>query len=964
MDTGRSINSFDIADVSEGCNYSDDILAVTKKQSPNAMNVEFFNGRIRKRPGELAFTTTPAGQGGIDAYTKLMLHAEGTDAAKIFTDSESTPKIITSTEGYDTHTLLMLQADGVDSGTVFTDSATGKTIVAVGNAQTKTAIKKFGTASAHFDGTNSQLTTSSSDFEWGTNATLDFWVYPTSIGGVTPQYLWCQGPISPTSERNGVDITQTDGYMEFTAVDSTGTFELEFYVATPMPINVWTHVAIVKSGTNWYMFFNGVQQTLVLGAGSYSNSITTKGNNLFIGSFQNNTDYFNGYLDGIRFSNVARWTSNFTLMTYPFGFAVTSTAQKQFGSSSVFFDGVGGHLTASSSDFEWGLTQTLDFWVNPTSLSHSIIWANGASSANTNYVSLSDTNSGDVAFTAIGSSSTEVYFTTPGGVISANVWTHVAIVRNSSNWFIFINGVAQTLTLRGGVYNATVMAKGNALYIGGEVAVDLLFYAGYLDEIRWSNLVRWEVNFTPPALSYDNSNASVPSVGFSIFDFSDVNSHHKQISHLGSVVYAYDQVTSSKVLLRNGAPYTRSFNANIGGFFIQTYNDYSVPYYWDGAAASMAILSANAPGFKRAIEFQGYLLGMNTSAHKTRCYYQLIGNIIGGGAAYTDFFTLTPAPNDDEITDPFILNGRLYAGTKYGIFRISFVGGVTVFEFKQAVSIVGIVPKTTQVVVTRDFGQVAIFLGTDKRLYLFDGANVKAISDLFYYHNQSTAIAMDLIDDNYKENCFAVYDITRRIYRLWITKKSSSTNYYCINVEVETFAYYPFDNMQFSSGAICYDALLRPFVVCIDYTGSLHKMFIENNTDNGTAINEYYESPIVSLKNSAVKQAQTLTLNMRPSSNANLLVYEKVDFKRAWTQRASVPCASSRDKFLGQSLVLGSAVLGSEKDIIYPQIGLATSFNYYQFKLVSDTAILPPWEIIDITFDESLLKFGRAEAQR
>jgi hypothetical protein len=66
MATGKAIQQFDIKDVSGGCNYSDDINAVTKNQSPNAMNVEFFNGKIRKRRGYTAINTTPTGQGGID----------------------------------------------------------------------------------------------------------------------------------------------------------------------------------------------------------------------------------------------------------------------------------------------------------------------------------------------------------------------------------------------------------------------------------------------------------------------------------------------------------------------------------------------------------------------------------------------------------------------------------------------------------------------------------------------------------------------------------------------------------------------------------------------------------------------------------------------------------------------------------------------------------------------------------
>lgn len=487
---------------------------------------------------------------------------------------------------------------------------------------------------------------------------------------------------------------------------------------------------------------------------------------------------------------------------------------------------------------------------------------------------------------------------------------------------------------------------------GGTVVINLDAYA--YDE---------DVAYDAP-ISYNYGKIGNTKVGYSMVDFSNTDGYHQQIAHIDNYVHAYDRLTSTYETLRSNATRARSFNAKIKSWLIQTYNDYSLPYYWDGAASTMSVLT-NAPAFKRVIEFQGYLMGMNTAANKMRIYYQSTGDLLGSITAYTDYFTLTPAPNDDEISDPFLLNGRLYVGTKYGIFRISFVGGVTVFEFKQVISDVGIIPNTAQAVITKEFGQVILFLGTDKRVYLFDGANVKAISDLFYPHNIGTPISLDLIDDNYRENSFAVYDFTKRIYRLFVTKKASATNYYCLNIDVDTFAYYPFDNMAFSAGGMCYDALLRPFLVCLDYNdGQLHKMFVESNTDNGTPINEYYVSPLVSLKGAYVKEGQDISINQRPTSHANLLVYDRVDFRSTWQYRQKLPCASSRDKFLGKSFVLGSSVLGSEKQVADGRLSIPVKFNDYQFKLYSDIPTARAWEIYNMNVNQTVLTFGKAEAQR
>lgn len=741
MATGNSVQTFDIQDVSQGCNYSDDLTSLTKNQSPDAMNVEFFNGCIRKRFGEIALNAPPSGQGGIDTYAKLMLHMDDVGLS----DSELVPKAVTIN----------------------------------GGVSRSAAQSVFGGFSALFNGTTGYLSLADSP-DWNLGSS---------------DFTW-------------------EGRLWLTNAAAADRGILSLQNATP-------------SDNDCFVFFH---------------------------------------------------------------------------------------------------------------------------------------DAGNIRFLLFVASVPVINISVPSGMVSGT-WAPVALERYGDVFTIYVGGmVVGTQTASVTIANYTGQLWLGCITSGGAPG---RFFDGYMDEVRFSpGIARFKGPYVPAPLPFDTFNASDSPVGFSLTDFSDTNQHHRQVAHLGSTVYAFDRMTTTKTTLRAAAPRIRSYNAKVSSYLIQTYNDRSAPYYWDGAAASMALVSSHAPGFKRVIEFQGYLIGMNTATNPTRCYYQPIGNILGDGAAYTDYFTLTPAPNDDEITDPFLLNGRLYAGTHYGIFRISFVGGVTVFEFKQVISDVGVVPCTAQTVITKQFGQVVIFLGTDKRLYMFDGANVKTISDLYYYHNKVTPIALDLIDDNYKENAFAVYDLTKRVYRLVVTKKAASTNYYMMNVDIDTFAYYPYDHTMLSSGSICYDAFLRPYLVCTDYLGSLHKMFVDTPTDNGVAINEYYTSPLVSKQSIAVKTSAALTLHMLPTSSAKLQVYGKVDFRRAWDLLQEIPMLSSRDKALGQSFVLGSSVLGSEKDLIFPQIGTAFTFNDFQFKLLSDTPSAAAWEIQDIEFNQQLLKIGRAEAQR
>ena len=53
-----------------------------------------------------------AGAQGVDSYTKLMLHADGSDQGTTFTDSETTPKTVTNTETYNSYIKLMQPCRG------------------------------------------------------------------------------------------------------------------------------------------------------------------------------------------------------------------------------------------------------------------------------------------------------------------------------------------------------------------------------------------------------------------------------------------------------------------------------------------------------------------------------------------------------------------------------------------------------------------------------------------------------------------------------------------------------------------------------------------------------------------------------------------------------------------------------------------------------------------------------------
>jgi len=421
--------------------------------------------------------------------------------------------------------------------------------------------------------------------------------------------------------------------------------------------------------------------------------------------------------------------------------------------------------------------------------------------------------------------------------------------------------------------------------------------------------------------------------GHSMVDFGVVNVGRKLVTHFGNAVYKMDDLDGVQDVILANAANDVSFNTVVKQNLIQTYDDNSTEYYWNGTTSTMQILSGSAPGFKHCIEFQGYLLGGNTDSNKLRIYYEDINTMIGG--TYLDYFTLTGG-QDDQIEGFFLINGRCYGGTTSGIYRISYIGGVAVFEYKNVVSDVGMIPRSLQVIITKKFGQIAIFLGNDKNLYLFDGSYVQNISEKYRFPNNDTEFALDYIDGNYIRKAHSVYDTIDQVYRLFVTKKGDSRNSIVVNVDVETLAYYPFNNLEFASSVIARDNLNRRFLIGADYNGKTHKLFRNHNTDNGKVILEYYESPLIKVNGANMKKSRTMDLYFIPAANYTLRYYDRTNFDKTWKNRVDLKMFKNRDKFLGETSTLGTTFrLGSVDEVLVHNVNIPVTDNSYRFKLAT-----------------------------
>ncbi len=422
---------------------------------------------------------------------------------------------------------LLLNMNGADNGTVFTDEK-GKTVTAVGNVVTKTAEKKYGSASAYFDGNGDYLSIPShEDFRFGFgDFTVEAWVYLTK---------WDQVIIDHgDSTIVGTWRLYVDSAGHLNWLTSTGSAWTTVAATTSTSVvtkHQWVFLSVTRSGGVTRTKINGSNTGVGSGADNvnYSGAPTL----LTIGAQVNQRDAtkdVNGYIDDVRITKgVARYGSpafnppgdelsstwidpyinsttlllhmdgadNGTVFTdekgntvTAFGDVVTKIAEKKFGFSSAYFDGTGDYLSISSRNIYFNGDFTVEAWVYLTDWDCVLF-------ENDNYPNrwhLYVDASGHARWLVTGAST--VYASGPS--IAKNQWVHVAVVRFSGVTSVALNGSftpgdSDTLTNAGG---------GATLRIGLDTP-ETYPLQGYVDEVRITDgIARYPIDFSVPTRAF------------------------------------------------------------------------------------------------------------------------------------------------------------------------------------------------------------------------------------------------------------------------------------------------------------------------------------------------------------------------------------------------------------------------------------------------------------------------------
>ena len=434
---------------------------------------------------------------------------------------------------------LLLHGDGSNGAqnNTFIDGSTNNFTITRNGNTTQGSFSPYGSRwSNYFDGTGDYLTApNSTAFDFGSGSfTIEAWVYATS-NSPSEQIFYGKRTNNTVYSPLLVGVKSVGGvYKSYILGSTTGSsWDINGSFSggsSTIPLNTWTHIAVVRNGTTFTTYVNGVQDYQTTGI---SGALMTNTTAVSVGSgTADGNAPWNGYLSDFRIvKGTAAYTANFTPPIAPLtaisgtslltcqsnrfrdastnNFAITKFNETSITTFSPFslpapgytaaayggsgyFDGNGDGLTApnnaafnlSNGDF------TLECWVYNAEVvsncGYAGVWGGG-------YILYREGTT--YRFYYGGPAGSPL---TPSIAAVAGTWTHLAVVRNGTTLTFYVNGVS------GGSTNVSTTAinfSGQPFGIGAnfETGSPTAPFTGYMAGLRLvKGTAIYTAAFTPP----------------------------------------------------------------------------------------------------------------------------------------------------------------------------------------------------------------------------------------------------------------------------------------------------------------------------------------------------------------------------------------------------------------------------------------------------------------------------------
>ena len=320
--------------------------------------------------------------------------------------------------------------------------------------------------SLYFDGVSDSVafTANSATVAFASsNYTIECWFYLTAAGGTggTLGSVY-QNLISMQDTQNsqGPIVRFGNGgynYMLGFTSYGPGTSNSRWANLTQVQaLNTWNHVAVVKNNNQVRLYLNGNLQLQDSGASptTFTTEYYTDAYNLTMPNKANIGDRLYGYISNMRVvKGQAVYTGNsFVVPTSPLG--LTQNASTNIAAivntitdngKSVYFNGFTDYITIPNKEFLFGTKNfTVECWVynfetNSSSPIVGVFRESAGTSSNSSWaLRYGTSNTFSIQYYTQGGSFSSV---TSSPTYSLNSWNHLAMVRNGTQIYLYVNGV-------------------------------------------------------------------------------------------------------------------------------------------------------------------------------------------------------------------------------------------------------------------------------------------------------------------------------------------------------------------------------------------------------------------------------------------------------------------------------------------------------------------------------------------
>lgn len=187
-----------------------------------------------------------------------------------------------------------------------------KTITNGGGATLSSTQAKFGPTSLAVSisaSTSSHFVTITplADLAFTGDFTYECWIYPVNLSGTGSNVHYMIDNRASTGDTNAIGINvDASGRVTVSGLGQTAFVSSSSAVVT---VNNWQHVAVTRSGTTVTLWVGGTSRAT--GTSSAAISQVSRSHTIGRGA-TSTTQTFRGYIDEVRYSNIARYTAAFT----------------------------------------------------------------------------------------------------------------------------------------------------------------------------------------------------------------------------------------------------------------------------------------------------------------------------------------------------------------------------------------------------------------------------------------------------------------------------------------------------------------------------------------------------------------------------------------------------------------------------------------------------------------------------